>query len=236
MAEETLTLKQIYEEIANLDILDIRVPIVRKGKDLVVTPEILAMFKPDSTGRLHPIMDASGRITEASAQAIANSCNDVATQATLIKDALSNQAIIKNLLVSISESFEGGINTETDSWRFQHRTMFAPIVADGAGEIPSTDFAPALAGYRTCIKITHVFSDQTKAAISMVFGTTSGLTRGIVNIDMTTVANGVAPEYGPGLLWEGSAVNEAIFVSCAAGQCGNDQLLWFIGQVWYELV
>ena len=221
-----MTVAQIYEEISNLDLLDIRVPVRRKGKDLILTPEILALFTPDSTGRLHPLVDASGRMTEVSAAAIKTAIEAVETK----------QGIIKNLMVSISGSFEGGVDNETDAWRFQHKVLFGALIADGAGEISPTNFAPALAGYRTCIKVTHVFSNMTQAAITFVFGTTTGLSKGVVDIDITTIADSVGPEYGPGLPWEGSAANEAIFCSCAAGQCQNNQLIWLIGEIWYELV
>ena len=65
MDTRLLTLKQLYDEVVNREILDTRIPVVYDGKDIIITPEIAALFYPDSAGRLQPLMNTSGQVTEA---------------------------------------------------------------------------------------------------------------------------------------------------------------------------
>jgi len=44
----------------------------------------------------------------------------------------------------------------------------------------------------------------------------------------------VQPDYSQGIYFYGSADNEAINVSAAAGQTGASQVFQFIGEYWYE--
>lgn len=189
----------------------------------------------DSAARLRQL-GAAGEITEMSAAGILADTTAIETQVIATVAALGQQPIIKNLMVSQSQYFNGGINTETDSWRAEHLTRSIPVAATVGGEIAVLDLCPALAGYRSCLKITHIWSDQTDAAIDLVFSTASGLTMGIVNLTIGTTAGQVDPEFGPGIFWEGSAVNEAIRVQAAAGQCQASQVFEFIGEIWYEVV
>jgi hypothetical protein len=222
LAEETLTLKQIYEEVANLDILDMVVPVTREGKNLVLTPEILAMFKPDVNGRLHPIVDTSGK-----GPVVENS-------ATAILTALDKQPILKNLLVSLVGTFEGGLNTETDAWRAQHKFFNTPLQASGAGTLASVALVPPVASHRACMRIWGIWSDKTDGSVVFDFSTSTGLTTGPTSLDVALVANKVT-DYAPGILWEGSAINEQIDIVTAAGQCQADQKFLMLGDWWSEL-
>lgn len=64
MPDDTLTLKQLYDELINKSVLDVRIPVKYEGKDIVISPEIAALFYPDNTGRLQPLLNTSGQITE----------------------------------------------------------------------------------------------------------------------------------------------------------------------------
>ncbi|MCK4415479.1 MAG: hypothetical protein KAY32_18230 [Candidatus Eisenbacteria sp.] len=220
---ETLTLKQIYDEIANQPILDIKVPVERDGKDLVVTPEILAMFKPDSTGRLHPIINTLGKqeVTEDDAAAILT--------------ILGSQPIMKNLLVSMVGTFNGGLNTETEAWRAQHKYIAVPLQMTGAGTLAAVPIVAAVADYRSCLRVWGIWSDKTDATVVLDLATTTGFTTGPAAWDVALLA-GQVTQYGQGVLWEGSTVNEAIDISTAAGQGQADQKLLLLGDWWHEVV
>ena len=73
--EEDISLRKLADEVANLDIENILVHVTRRGKNLVLAPEVAGLFQPDSNGRLRPIINTSGEVTEASATALLTSAN-----------------------------------------------------------------------------------------------------------------------------------------------------------------
>ena len=68
--EEEISLRQLYQEVADLEIENIKVRVKRKGKNLVLEPEVASLFQPDSNGRLRALINTSGEVTEASAASI----------------------------------------------------------------------------------------------------------------------------------------------------------------------
>ena len=58
---------KLYQDVSAKDIADVLVEIERKGKNIVLTPEIAALLSMDAQGRLRPIINTSGEMTEASA-------------------------------------------------------------------------------------------------------------------------------------------------------------------------
>ena len=61
---------KLYQDVSAKDIADVLVEIERKGKNIVLTPEIAALLSMDNAGRLRPIINTSGEMTEASGAAI----------------------------------------------------------------------------------------------------------------------------------------------------------------------
>ena len=116
------------------------------------------------------------------------------------------------------------------------KIFITTLTATAGGEIAAAAIAPQIAAYRICAKLTHIFSDQTDGSIALTFATTTGLTDGLAGITIATVAQTVTPDFGQGLYWRGSAVNEGLLVSCAAGQAGAAQEVNFIGVYWGEKV
>ena len=68
--EEDISLRKLADEVANLDIENILVHVTRRGKNLVLAPEVAGLFQPDSNGRLRPIINTSGQVTEANSSGI----------------------------------------------------------------------------------------------------------------------------------------------------------------------
>jgi len=61
------SLDNVYKLLSGIDIKDVYVDYEKDGKDVILSSELAALFYPDSTGRLRPLLDTSGRVTEASA-------------------------------------------------------------------------------------------------------------------------------------------------------------------------
>ena len=139
---EMLTVAQILDEVAERDLLDLRIAVERDGKDLVLTPEILAMFFPDENGRLHPLIDTSGEITEVSAGQIS-----------------SDQAKLRWESRSQTPSFDGPADDETESWRCEPKVgLFQDIVLSG-GSKANHQLHPGLAGFYGGIWVHGLWSD-----------------------------------------------------------------------------
>ena len=62
--EEEISLRQLYDEVANLSVENIKVRVKRLGKNLILAPEVAGLFQPDSNGRLRPLVNTSGEVTE----------------------------------------------------------------------------------------------------------------------------------------------------------------------------
>ena len=154
--DEYLTLGQIYDEIANNDLLDLRVRVERDGKNLVLSKEILSMFFPDSNGRLRPLLDTSGRVTEASAGAIATS--QVAIDGRL--EQISNQGPE----LSVGGTFPGA----TEAWRGKHKIQAVPFALAGGSQADLV-LVTAVAGYKVRILIRGVVCDTGIAPLNMNF-------------------------------------------------------------------
>ena len=118
----------------------------------------------------------------------------------------------------------------------ERRVFMTVLTATGGGEIVVAEIAPAIAGYRTCCKLTHIWSDVATALMTHQFNTVTGLTDGLATMDITSVANVVSPDYGQGLYWRGSAVAEGVRVLAAAGQCAGAQNIAYMGEYWGEPV
>ena len=67
VVKERVNLLRLYQEVSGKEIADIEVEIERVGKNLVLTREVASLFYVDNAGRLRPIINTSGEITEASA-------------------------------------------------------------------------------------------------------------------------------------------------------------------------
>ena len=211
---------QIIDEVSNNDLLDIRIPVERKGKDLILTPEILALLYPDSTGRLRTIVNTSGEISESHGASIETQVT--ANQVT--------QLVIKNLITQ--DTFDGGMDDNTDSWRGQKKIMFVPVTTDGAGDVADIVLQGAIAGYQSCIRLDYIFALGTDGAWDATIDSTSGLSGPGVMTGLASVANAVGPDWRRGLFFQNTADNETIKVTIANG--GNTITYYFAGVRWWE--
>lgn len=213
---ETLTLKQIYDEIANNDILDIRVPVERDGKDLVVTPEILAMFKPDSNGRLRPIINTSGKqeVTEDSGVASLLKMNQIGNQMSQL-------------------TFGGTFADETTAWRGKHKLDVIPIVTDGAGDSAVVEVVGTVAGYFPCCRLLYVYADGTDGAWDIAFTVSAGAFEGIPAMTgLATTVNTIGPDWGDGLVFKGDTDGAIFRAQIANG--GNVITYYLVIEYWSE--
>ena len=115
--EEDISLRKLADEVANLDIENILVHVTRRGKNLVLAPEVAGLFQPDSNGRLRPIINTSGEITEVSAA-------DIATRTRSMWYQLAGG----NPLCFHAD----GISATVDEW---HPGIPVAITADGTGGV-----------------------------------------------------------------------------------------------------
>ena len=82
--EEEISLRQLYDEVANLSVEDIKVRVKRKGKNLVLAPEVASLFQPDSNGRLRALVNTSGEVTEANGVVISGTLTGIRTDTQII--------------------------------------------------------------------------------------------------------------------------------------------------------
>ena len=159
MDTRLLTLKQLYDEVVNREILDTRIPVVYDGKDIIITPEIAALFYPDSNGRLQPLLSTSGEVTEASA----------ATIATIASTTEANITKIRN---THGPAFISGTGPYVSAATSAAATPTKGVVAatfDGAGGLAATGLVPALAAYYGVVDSVVWFCDSTDAAVNFTF-------------------------------------------------------------------
>ena len=83
VTKEQISLLKLYQDVSAKDIADVLVEIERKGKNIVLTPEIAALLSMDNAGRLRPIINTSGEMTEASA--VANAVSNASASSNLGK-------------------------------------------------------------------------------------------------------------------------------------------------------
>ena len=224
---ETLTLKQLYDEVANLSVLDIRYPVKRDGKNLVLTPEIAAMFAPDNLGRLRPLVNTSGEVTEASGAAIA-------AESTYLR------VLTRYLL---AQGYYGEVPL-SPMVATQKRRFCVPLPEVG-GAIAATEIVPALAGYTGHAEVQGVWCPTGGAdpantwTFVVAAGTIIGADVYTMNLTAARYHNftaGVAGVYGPPAPMRGTIAaddNKAIMVEAAL--LANVGLTYYIdGVYWYE--
>ena len=188
----------------------------------------------DGADALTTTLPIDGTVVEASAAAalVLLGTIDADTGATVT--ALGNQGIIKNLMVSQSGSMYGGIDTETDSWRFEHLTKVMPIVTDGAGDSAVVELMPIVGGYVPHMKLLYVYADGTDPAWDLALTVSGGALLGMPNFTgLATVVNVVGPNWSPGLVYAGNTVATSISAQIANG--GNVITYYFVCEIWYEL-
>lgn len=175
----------------------------------------------DSNAARQNLLNTSGQVTEASAATINNTCSQI------YRTSYSEGGPV--FIEATKTATSAGVAAKAVK-----RIMAVTVTATAGGEITSTPLVAATAGYQSAMKLTHIWSDQTDGSINLAFATTSGLTYGPATVNIATTANQVTPDYGQGIYFYGSADNEAINVSAAAGQTAASQVFIFIGEFWYE--
>ena len=141
MAREVVKpLKELYSEVTNRPLEDIRVRYEVEGKDLILSPELAALFFPDSTGRLRPIVNTSGEITEVSASGINN-------QASLTK---------ANISYALWDFFGSAGTTLNGNQSKVRQVVNATLVG---GSLADLEVVPKLAGWTGCLEIVGIWSD-----------------------------------------------------------------------------
>ncbi len=184
---------------------------------------VLQFGNMDTTGRIRP------NATNAAGEQLGVSDADASTTA----DA---QILIRTKVGQDIHMFGdlAASGTPDVARRLVPRIMFVTLTSEVNGAILAAPIVPALAGYQACCRLTHMYSDQTDAAGILNFTATSGLDAGIAALTVATVANAVAPEFGPGLYWQTTGDNETLDVDAGIGEFGNTQAVTFIGFYWYE--
>ena len=163
MDTRLLTLKQLYDEVVNREILDTRIPVVYDGKDIIITPEIAALFYPDSNGRLQPLVDTSGIV----------SINGTTIEASAVSSNLHLGRIATGVVPNGSVA-QIGERTESEAGnsitrKRQARKGVVAATFDGAGSLAATGLIPALAAYYGVIDSVRWFCDSTDAAVNFTF-------------------------------------------------------------------
>jgi len=218
------SLDNVYKLLSGIDIKDVYVDYEKDGKDVILSSELAALFYPDSTGRLRPLLDASGRMTEASAAAI-----------------LAMNTIIKSNTEYNSFGFTSGappLFANPAFWNVavgagaHRRIMFVDVVTDAAGDSAVTTLVPLLAGYKACMCLQYIYPDGADPAWDFTISATSGLSGPNTMIALVSLANEIGPDWSPGIYFKATAVAEALTVVIANG--GNIIHYWFAGVFWYE--
>lgn len=192
--------------------------------ELKLTPRewlsLLAM-NIDSAGAIQNLLSTSGAVTEASASSILTWAQLSADNAA----AAAHPAFIGSLAF---------VSSHAASQQAIPKRFSVTLTATAGGEITSAAVAASITGYKTCMVVTHFWSDQTDGSINLNWATTSGLSYGPATTNIATTASTVTPDWHEGIAWKGSAVTEAINVSAAAGQCGANQVIVVQGYYWGE--
>lgn len=174
----------------------------------------------DTNQALHQIIDTAG------AMKVSN------TNFSLIKDytdALRRTS--PGMTFSNLASSSATVKAYAYPVRFQ-----TTLTADGAGEIVAANVGPpTLAGYQSCMVLTHIYSDTTDAGIIFSVAPSAGaFDTGLASMTIATVANTVSPDFNKGLAWLCGTDAATIQFACAAGQAGAAQEVTFCGAYWYE--
>lgn len=201
-------------------------------KGPILTPEMLSFLAGALGIEGEPLIgDAADRgpgtdVVEASAAAMAANIVSILTDITKVK---------RLAYLAAHPTFKPVDPANTAEAQDAQSTIMAKtLTATAGGEITTADVVPSMAGRKTCMLLTHIFSDQTDAAAILTFATASGLSEGPSPITVETKADEVFPDYCKGLFYRGSANAEAITLTVGAGQLGNAQELTFFGDFWYE--
>jgi len=177
--------------------------------------------KMDSAGRLR-LGSATGQVgtVEANSAAIATDVEIMTYSSRLARDAYFSL---------VGESGNPSSNA-------RKRLFQTAVTATGAGEVVAVNVGPpALAGYQPCMRITHVWSDQTTANMTFTCAPTAGaLEVGLATTDISSTADLVAPDWHEGLVWQGDTDASTLQCAAAIGQCGAAQIVVFCGEYWYE--
>jgi len=193
------------------------------GRPLLSQEQVSVMFAAmDSAGLLHRLVNTSGQITEANSSSIS-------TSASSTMNALRHDR--NNPLFGAAPS------PAATYWDNAAPRLFqTTLTATAGGEIVAADVGPpTLASYQACMIITHWWSDQTQANITMAVTASAGaLSQGLATFDLSTTANTITPDWHQGLAWQAGTDAATIQLSCAAGQAGNAQNITACGIYWYE--
>lgn len=132
---------------------------MRDGKDLVLTPEILAMFKPDVDGRLHPLVDTSGRFTE----------KESVVQSGYLSGIQTDVTKVKRFGYMVAKPTVGPVDpaSTADAQKAQRFYQVTPATFDGAGGLPAIVIHTGVAGYFGVIDRLRWFCDSTDAAVNL---------------------------------------------------------------------
>ena len=184
---------------------------------------VIIMGADDGADAVPSIVNAAGEVTEASGASIAGQLPDIRSNTYV-----NGQPVFA--VTGIGGAASSGANAA------RRRIFMTVLTATVGGEIVQAVIIPAIAGYRTCGYLTHIWSDTATANMTHTFDTVTGLTDGLATVDITSVADNVAPDYGVGLAYRGSAVAEGVRVLAAAGQTGANQVIAYCGVYWGEPV
>ena len=165
MHKKRMTLDMLYDELSTKAITDIEMEVLYDGKNVVLTPEIAALLAMDNAGRLRPIINTSGQVTEVSAA-----------------NTLSNISLVKNSLMSnfqFASKADGTLVSGAIPW---FPGIPVAITADGTG------------GVGAAVEVIAAHATQKWDAVFTVQVSVSGLHQ-LDFIENTAAAGATVPDY-----------------------------------------
>lgn len=212
----TKDLDGLYKDLAGVTVRNIKVEYEMDGKDIILSPQVAALFYPDSNGRLRPLINTSGKV---------ESTEDSALASLLKMNQIGNQ--MSQL------TFGGTFSDETEAWRGKHKLAIIPIVTDGAGDSAVVDVVGTVAGYFPCCRLLYVYADGTDGAWDIAFTVSAGAFDGIPAMTaLATTVNVIGPDWGDGLVFKGDTDGAIFRAQIANG--GNVITYFLVIEYWSE--
>ena len=178
VTKEQISLLKLYQDVSAMDIADVLVEVERRGKNLVLTPEIAALLSMDSAGRLRPIINTSGKVlsTEDSAVDIRayNLTTSTATDA-VARDRTEPCVSARPELAALPSYYK--------------RKMVVPLLTDGGGAYAAATFLTSAGAYYPVIDSILFVSPAADVNTVFTFSVTGGALVGQAAYTVNLVAD-----------------------------------------------
>lgn len=216
--KEHMSVRQLLAEMDLMDVENIHVEFEREGKNIFLSQEAMsALSKMDSNGRLHGLVDTSGRIVEASAAAQLSATSQFRYEQRVGGPTIGTLPV-----------------GDASSTNAHKRLAVLPMTTDALGDVGPTPVVTGPAGYYPVMKLLYVYADGTDAAWDLAITVDAGALVGIPAMTgLATTVNVIGPDWTPGgLLFYDTT--DATTISFTIANGGNAITYYFVYEYWYE--